>query len=136
MSKCQRCGSMGPHDVVVMTKGVHYAKLVCRECGGHAGWQPKPDSDPTKYRRPKQHTNLVRKYSRGFCEMCLTKEAELPRGQTMEAQHVVEFQDGGEPSRENIWIVCTGCHRLIHWLRTYRSLVEQVSEDLTKWKDE
>jgi hypothetical protein len=29
--------------------------------------------------------------------MCGARETELPPGQTLEAQHVVEYQDGGEP---------------------------------------
>lgn len=116
---CRFCQEPGPHIVKLRTSGVHYADCTCAKCGKHLGFPPKPDSDPSKYRRPTAHRDLVADYSRGFCEMCLRKHAELPKGQTLEAQHVVEFQDGGGNERGNIWIICTACHRMIHWIRTY-----------------
>jgi 5-methylcytosine-specific restriction endonuclease McrA len=101
--------------------GVHYARLDCAKCGRFKKWITKPDSDPTKYRRPQLHQDLAGKYGRGFCELCLCQKDDLPKGRTLEAQHVIEFKDGGGSERENIWIVCTGCQRLIHWVRTYRA---------------
>lgn len=127
MHKCSRCGDGGPHLTELRTTGVHYANGWCRKCNNHF-FPPKPDSDPTKYKRPKPHTDLVTKFSRGFCELCLRKQAQLPKGQTLEAQHVIEFSDGGEPNRENIWIVCTACHRHIHWTRTYHGPREQIAQ--------
>lgn len=118
---CMGCGNPPPHTMRLREKGHHYADLNCTRCGIHLGFVPKPDSDPTKYRRQKQHRDLVAKYGRGFCEMCLRLESELPKGQTLEGQHVVEHQDGGSAERSNIWIVCTACHRFIHWVRTYHS---------------
>lgn len=117
--KCPKCGHDGPHVVVLETQSVHHARETCAKCLAFVRWIAKPSDDPTKYKRPQKHRNLVAEYSRGFCEMCLRLEDDLPKGQTMEAQHVIEFQDGGSEKRENIWIVCTACHRMIHWLRTY-----------------
>lgn len=116
---CRHCQDAGPHRVEVMQTGVHYAKVACGSCGRMLRWLSKPDSDPTKYKRPTKHTNLVADYSRGYCEMCLRKVAELPKGQTLEAQHVIEFANGGSNERDNIWIICTACHRIVHWIRTY-----------------
>lgn len=116
---CRHCQHPGPHVVEVQTTGVHHAKVECAKCRRFLRWLSKPDSDPTKYKRPQTHRDLVSKFSNGFCEMCLRDKNELPKGQTLEAQHVIEFQDGGSEKRENIWIVCTACHRIIHWLRTY-----------------
>jgi hypothetical protein len=28
-------------------------------------------------------------------------------------------QDDGEAERENVMILCTKCHKLIHWMRTH-----------------
>ena len=126
------CGYVGEPKIVPRTSGVHYADKRCDSCGRHLGFVPKPDSDPTKYSRPKSHQQLVEKFSNGFCELCLAKVEDLPKGQSMEAHHIIEFKDGGKSDRENIWIVCTGCHRLIHWRRTY-SIIERVAEDLTAW---
>lgn len=118
MQSCPHCKSAGPHKMKLRTKGVHYADAWCSACERH-WFASKPDSDPTKYRRPSSHKDLVGKYGKGFCEMCLRDEADLPKGTTLEAQHVNEFKDGGDNTRENIWIVCTACHKLIHWVRTY-----------------
>lgn len=95
----------------------HYGREDCADCGRFIRWVPKPEGD--RVRRPSAHRGLVHKFSRGFCEMCLRKENELPDGQTLEAQHVEEFSGGGEPKRENIWIICTACHKLIHCIRTH-----------------
>lgn len=93
----------------------HYGKDVCEDCGRHVRWVAKPDNE--KIKRPSAHKNLVAKYSNGYCEMCLLPEDMLPSGQTLEAQHVIEYADGGGDGRDNIWIICTKCHKLIHWIR-------------------
>jgi hypothetical protein len=117
--RCRFCGHEGPQLVSLETSGQHYARVACAECNRFMRWLPKPDSDPTKYKRQKKHTGLVGKYGQGFCEMCLRKEGDLPKGQGLEAQHVQEYAEGGSEERGNIWIICTPCHKLIHWLRTY-----------------
>ena len=94
----------------------HHAALHCADCGKFQIWVPKPDS--LKTRRPSAHRDLVKKYSRGYCEMCLTKEADLPPGRCLEGHHIVEFASGGTEDRDNVQVVCTGCHTLIHWRRT------------------
>ena len=133
--KCRQCGFEGEAKEVLRPDGVHYSNLLCPVCDTHTGgFGKKPDSDPTKYKRPKAHTELVKKFSRGICEMCLAKKDDLPKGQTLEAHHVIEYQDGGEATRENTWIVCTGCHRLINWRRKY-TVIERVAESLTAWMD-
>jgi len=84
--QCRHCGHDGLQRVTLRTTGVHYADVHCGACGRHLRFLSKPGSDPTKYRRPQQHRDLVLAYSDGFCEM---------------------------------WIICTACHRMIHWIRTY-----------------
>lgn len=135
-SPCKRCG--GRLEIMIREKQPPYAQLTCDGCG-YVDWVQKPDSDSSKYRRPKAHRNLVHKFSNGFCEMCLCPESELPKGRLLEAHHVQEYQNGGEASRENIWILCTGCHSLVNWVRTYRGesdhreVVQQVAEGATAW---
>lgn len=132
---CKNCGHEGPQPATRRLDGVHFVDIRCAKCGKHLGFQPKPESDPTKYKRPNQHRDLVREYSCGYCEMCLKKKDDLPKGQTLEAQHVIEYQDGGTSDRGNIWIVCTGCHRLVHWIRTYHGIVHDLAGNLTEWKN-
>ena len=126
--QCRHCGHDGLQHVRLRTTGVHYADVHCAACGRHLRFLSKPGSDPTKYRRPQQHRELVLAYGDGFCEMCLHAVEELPKGQTLEAQHVREFQHDGSSERENIWIVCTACHRMIHWIRTYHGHDKPTAE--------
>ena len=115
---CRYCRAPAPH--IVETKDVpapHWGRFVCRNCHRHLDWFSKPDAD--KVKRPAAHKDLVAKFGRGFCEMCLRKPVDLGQNETLEAQHVLEYADGGEPTRENIWIICTACHKMVHWLRPY-----------------
>jgi 5-methylcytosine-specific restriction endonuclease McrA len=111
---------------------VHYARATCVECDRWITFLKKPDSDPTKYRRPTQHRKLVDKFSNGYCELCLRRQEDLPKGETLHAHHVHEYQDGGEAKRENIWIVCTACHSLINWRRTYEGHVHDLATKMTE----
>lgn len=113
MTRCPKCEATDFDPFDGPTPGeMRGAKcIVC----GTKWWQPKPENERAK--RPARHRELVKKYGRGFCEMCGRPEKQLRTGETLEAQHVFEYQAGGEPARENIWIVCTTCHRLIHWTR-------------------
>ena len=103
--------------------GMHHGKICCATCNKFQDWMPKPDRDKAK--RPAAHRDLVKKYSRGFCEICLVEEKQLEPNRGLVAHHIVEYQHidehqgGGNNTRENIDIVCTACHRLIHWRRDY-----------------
>src|SRR4051812_42434580 len=107
---CRRCGSIEVLvELVDPASGMqHHASAKCATCGKFKRWLPKPDAD--KKKRPAAHRDLVKKYSRGHCELCLRTEDELPSREQLEAHHVDEFCEGGDPGRENIWIVCTYCH--------------------------
>lgn len=100
---------------IVRTNGPHLQEW-CPDCECHIRFIPK---DKDAKRRPKDHKSLVNKYSNGYCECCLRTKESLPQFQTLEAHHVRPYHLGGESTRENIWIVCTPCHRLIEHFRTY-----------------
>lgn len=112
---CSTCGST-KRRIELTPDLLHYGKEVCGN-GHHLRWVPTPGKE--KAHRPAAHKDLVRKYSLGYCEICLIAEDHLPPRQTLEAHHIIEHQDGGGELRENIQIVCTKCHRLIHWNRTH-----------------
>lgn len=114
---CQKCNEFVDMTVTMLTDGPHYAKETCPNCNRFVRFVPKPDADKAK--RPAAHRDLVRKFGRGFCEMCLRRENELPGPQTLHGHHVEEFADGGEPKRENVWILCTACHAYVNHVRTY-----------------
>lgn len=113
---CRSCGSkdllekLGPHP------GGHHAKLECRACGAFVRWMPKPIEGRARRRN---NAELVRRYGRGYCEMCRRKTEEIPLPEVLEAHHVVEVNEGGGDERTNVWIICTWCHASIHQRRTY-----------------
>ena len=120
MGEVRRCVCGSTRTLQLITPAsVHYGAEICAVCRRHLRWLPKPDGE--RVRRPAAHRELVEKYSQGYCELCLTKQEDLPARQTLEAHHVVEFQDGGSAQRSNVWIVCTACAKLIHWARTWGS---------------
>ena len=138
--QCKACGYTGVPTIKVMETGVHYAKLSCDQCGRFIRWMAKPEGDASKYRRENQHKELAAKFGNGYCELCLIKESDLPNGESMEGHHVIEYADGGDSSRENVWVVCTACHKLIHWRRTYLGhlldkLSRSVAESMTSWRE-
>jgi len=103
-------------EVILTPELTHYGKLVCPVCQHFGGWVPKPESDPTKYRRPKSSTNLARK---AYCELCLKSKSQLRNGRTLEGHHVRPVKYGGDNSDANIWTLCTGCHKQVEHIRTY-----------------
>ena len=133
---CTACGYQGPLTSILRESGVHYAEWRCPECNKHHGFIPKPDGDSSRQKREPSHRELVKKFGKGFCECCLTKEGRLRKGRTLEAHHVIEYQDGGTAERDNLWILCTACHQQVHWIRTYHGTIEPLGDSLTKWRDE
>lgn len=132
--ECRHCQTKGPHFVQLMNEGKHYARVDCCGCERFLGWLPKPDADKAK--RPANHRAMVQKFSRGYCEMCLTPEGQLPKGEALEAHHVDPYKDGGEPTRENCWILCTACHSLFEWRKTYQKHVRDAAAKMTAWRDD
>jgi hypothetical protein len=114
-----RCGYCGSRDLVQQqnAQGPHWGREYCGCCRRFLRWLPKPDSERSN--RPAAHRELVDRYGRGFCELCLAPAERLPADQTLEAHHVIEYAEEGSPERENIWIVCTRCAKLIHWVRKW-----------------
>lgn len=114
---CPRCGGAarvtpGPF------RGGHHARADCVDCH-HTWWLPKPDSERSPDPGREVSRAAARRLSRGFCLVCLRRFDALAPPDTMEGHHVVQVRDGGTDDDSNIWVVCTACHRVIHWLRTY-----------------
>jgi len=97
----------------------NYAEARCAnaDCSRWLFWVPKPKNENSTKR--KDTKGLLEKFSRGFCEICLRKDYQLPRSEGLEAHHIIEKKDGGNEEKDNIQIVCTKCHKWIHHERTY-----------------
>jgi hypothetical protein len=93
----------------------HYGKFMCADCGTFNGWAPKPAEN--KHDRPKRNKKLYEKYGKNFCQLCLRDSGivgSLPSESVLEVHHVIAVKEGGADSPENLWTVCTDCHKLIH----------------------
>jgi 5-methylcytosine-specific restriction endonuclease McrA len=86
------CRDYGPHP------GGHYCKVTCVKCRRFIKWEGKP---------------------KDYCELCLSMKEDLVLPDTLEIHHVLEVQHGGSDDPENLQTLCTGCHRMVHWRRTY-----------------
>lgn len=114
---CPTCGTTEHQALIGTWSGGHYAKVICSKCDRFIKWQGKPEAKKAK--RPAVQKKLVSLHSKGFCEICLRLEHQIPAPQTLEAHHIIPVENGGGNEAENIQVCCTACHRLIHWQRTY-----------------
>jgi len=113
--KCPKCPDATL--VTVLTPQMsHYGRLICSNCYRHVDWAKKPENEGKK-RRASKHRDLVAKYSKGYCQLCMRKIEELPPKCVLTAHHVERYCENGSAEPDNIWIVCTDCHSLIEWAR-------------------
>lgn len=125
MADCIRCQEhpQAGRRFEVAEQGVHYGKIVCKECGRFLRWVPKPDSSTR--RRVKQEAGHWYFEQRGidFCEACLRPRAALPKGITLTVHHIVEVAGGDGPDQQDNWLLlCSTCHQVIHALREGRQI--------------
>ena len=110
------CGC-GADIVFTLTPGTpHYAREDCSACGKMIRWVPKPTPDHHSPKR--KNTNLLKLFPGvNRCSLCLRSKNQLPGRNTLEVHHINEVKDGGEDSPENLWVVCSRCHKMIHQRR-------------------
>ena len=121
---CKHC-QFGAVIEELTPDGPHYGKLVCTSCGRFNDWIPDPNKGNTKKRKG-EHRKLVKKYSNGYCELCLTKEDDLHDNSPLIGHHVIPYVKTQDSSRANVWIICKACHSLIHWKRDYHGTNEGI----------
>ena len=111
---CSRCDSDTSHIVTPRESGPHYAQAMCRICGTKH-WASKPKN------KNKRKSNKYTPEDLGlcYCLMCLRDRSDLINSETLESHHIIQISHGGEDVPENIWILCTPCHKLVHHNRTY-----------------
>lgn len=114
---CKHCGCIGSFREEIGPFGPHYGKLFCAECGKFFGFMKKPENEdqraPNKYNASSLGIDC--------CQMCGRDESMLGLYESLEVHHVVEIQHGGADKPENIWCVCTQCHKYIHHVRIYNN---------------
>jgi hypothetical protein len=114
---CKICGTDTMHTFKERPDTVHGGELRCSICGTFWGWLKKEKNEgkrpPNKY-SPKD-------LGIDYCQMCLRSRARLGTHEILLPHHIIEINgpDKGEDIPENIWVVCSACHVLIHYVRTY-----------------
>lgn len=99
----------GPHP------GGHDCKVTCDDCGLFIKWEGKPKEKKSR----KGQADLRNRFCKDYCELCLSMKEDLVLPDTLEIHHVLEVQHGGSDEPENLQTLCTGCHKMVHWRRTY-----------------
>ena len=100
----------------------HWAACICNACNRQITFVRKPvvaeDETPRKRRSQDQLKRLLRDADRDVtcCELCLVTEGE--GGQHMVIHHVIEVQDGGDDTPENLRVYCVDCHTDAHTARS------------------
>lgn len=117
--QCRNCGLVEPVTYGEVND-VHGFKLHCPHCGSYVGWggltQAVKNGNGERV-RSSQWT--AKRLNAVHCEMCQRRKDFLGKGERLEVHHVIQIDQGGEDTPDNIWILCTACHRIVHHQRTY-----------------
>ncbi len=112
---CNHCNALVDTVIEVLSKGTHYGKENCAVCGNYVAFAKKPKNEGKRgsSRHSPDSLNIT------ICQMCQRPANRLGSRGVLSVHHVEEIQHGGTDDPDNIWILCTSCHRLVHHQRTY-----------------
>ena len=116
---CKKCGI----KVKPVSNGdispIHGYKLSCPSCNSFVGWGGKRQiiKDENGIRQKSSQWSADR-LNISVCELCRRDKSMLGPG-TLEVHHKIPISDGGPDEPDNILIVCTACHKQIHFLQCY-----------------
>lgn len=116
---CKNCGEVEPvtHGEI---NDVHGCKLRCPYCGLFVGWGGMTKAVINDNGDRQRSSNwTAKRLNYDYCQMCLRKKKYLGKGERLEVHHVIAIEENGADDPVNIWILCTACHRLVHFQRTY-----------------
>jgi hypothetical protein len=120
--QCPNCSEIVNPDVTPVDNGTSIVyKATCPLCGTYIKWLPKSLFEGAKKSNGKRRKAAWSAKALGinYCEMCGRPEDRLGAGEKLESHHKVPIEHGGEDLRDNILILCSPCHRMAHFLRTY-----------------
>jgi len=105
---CKHCQEEVVEEVQIRPDTPHYAEYRCTVCYKHIKWIPKD-----KQRRQASKVPITI----DFCQLCNRNKSNFGINEVLERHHIQQIKDNGLDVAENIWILCTRCHNLIHFLR-------------------
>jgi 5-methylcytosine-specific restriction endonuclease McrA len=94
---------------------MHYGKAICPYCGRFVKWIAKPEN--TELRRKSKFS--PEKLGKEYCELCLRPREYLGKAGQLDIHHIIEIHNGGQDEEDNVWVLCSHCHSLVHHTRTY-----------------
>ncbi len=101
----------GNTEVLTEPGSVHYAKMVCDNCGANNGWVKKPEN--LKKRKDKNSKWRTVWKEIGFCcVFCGATEEDFPNSGQWQVDHILPISKNGEDIFENTIMLCTFCHTI------------------------
>jgi 5-methylcytosine-specific restriction endonuclease McrA len=116
--ECPKCGETG---VPRVRRGETHYTAICGECGSYIKHISKSIFEGPVKENGRRRKATWSAASMGIenCELCGRSVEGLGRHEKLESHHKTPIEHGGEDTKDNILIVCTPCHRMAHYLRTY-----------------
>lgn len=116
IKNCRYCKREVEAVVIETPQFKHYAKTVCPICKRQIDWLPKPENEG---QRTKASKYTPEKIGIEYCELCGRTREKIGNNESLEIHHKIPINEGGKDIRENVLVLCTPCHRMAHFLRTY-----------------
>ena len=118
--KCHHCGYEGKPEATGKVDPQHGYALGCAQCKGWLGWSGKSKAlKDAEGKRVEASIWTAKRLKIEECQYCRRPKECLGDRERLEVHHVVPVEDDGPDSPENIWVVCTSCHKEIHHRRIY-----------------
>jgi len=117
MKICKKCNKeVDPIIKIMPETSIHYARSMCPICNAFIDWIKKPENEGTRTQSSKY---TLESLSKEYCELCGRIKDKLGKRSSLEIHHKIPIEENGEDTKENILVLCTACHRMAHFLRTY-----------------
>jgi hypothetical protein len=114
---CRHCrNDIVPNIEILPETSIHYGKYTCPVCDSWIGFKAKPENEKKLEKRP-NGTPTPEALGIEYCQICLRPRERLGSRETLDTHHIDD--DPANLERLNFLIVCSACHKLIAWTRTY-----------------
>ena len=118
--KCKACSHTAKPYANGHRHDVHGYKVYCEACHTWLGWGGKAKrivADDGERLISSKWT--AKRLQIETCQCCLRSIDRLGDNENLEIHHVVPVKDGGADTLDNIWVLCTTCHKEVHHRRVY-----------------
>jgi 5-methylcytosine-specific restriction endonuclease McrA len=120
--RCPQCNEDVRPDITPSNNGTTTTyKATCPLCGTYIKWLSKSIFEGVKKQNGRRRKPAWSASTVGieYCELCGRTRECLGINEKLECHHKVPIEHGGTDTRDNILILCSPCHRMAHFLRTY-----------------